>query len=206
MRNSLKKIALACAATLALSVMSVSAADLAKDTDYTYDATAGTVSVVTDSSAISNLTSGQYTVLIYEKTETTDETNILDSEIVYINQAAKEALGDEFVGMGLKNGLEDGKTYVMKIGGTNVAASGILKAEFTVGDDGSVIMLGDANLDNSVDTTDAAYIIQNFLGSRTLEGDALAAADASQDGEVDTTDAAYVIQDFLGSRTLNPEA
>lgn len=195
----LKKIALGCAA-MALSVMMSTSAFAAVTAEYAKDDAAGTVT-------LSNLAgvTGEYTVLIIDVTgedgaaDYSKETDVAQGDIMYINQGA-----DLTDAMGLKNGLEEGHTYVLKVGGTDIAVDGIYRAEFTVGDEGNAILLGDASQDGTVDTTDAGYIIQKYLDARTLEGDALKAADASGDGSVDTTDAGYVIQDYLDARELNP--
>lgn len=211
--KSLKKIALGCAATMALSVAlsaSAFAADLVADTDYAYDVETGTVTV-NNSETVAALTDGEYTVLIIDVTGldaagiTAKEAAITGDDILYINQS--DDVETDFAIMGLKNGLTEGNTYLMKIGGTNVAADGILRATFTVGgEDEPAVIIGDVTGEGDIDPTDAAYVIQTYLGARTLTGNALTAANADKDaeGNIDPTDAAYIIQDYLGARTLNP--
>lgn len=203
MRKSLKKIALGCAATMALSVVMSASAFAADITSaVTFDKDAGTVTVDTTNADVAALTEGQYTILIFESTA--DETNLTADDIMYINQDAKSGIATTFAGMGMKNGLQEGKTYVLKMGGENVAASGILRAEFTI-ENGKVVMLGDVTGDSIINSTDAGYVIQHYLEARVLTGDALVAADANKDGNINSTDAGYIIQHYLEARNLNPE-
>lgn len=207
MRKSLKKIALGCAATMALSVVmsaSAFAADLVKETDFTYDKDAGTVSVLA-SDTVKALTTGQYTVLIYDLSkEGIDETALTGDDIEYINQdAADKIVSDDeagtgtFENMGLRNQLIDGHTYVMKIGGENVAAEGILRAEFTI-ENGQVVMLGDVTGDGQIQADDSGAILNHVVSLAILEGDALAAADVTKDGAVQADDAGAILNYVVG--------
>lgn len=205
MRKSLKKIALGCAATMALSVVmsaSAFAADLVKETDFTYDKDAGTVSVLA-SDTVKALTTGQYTVLIYDLSkEGIDETALTGDDIEYINQdAADKIVSDNgtgtFENMGLRNQLIDGHTYVMKIGGENVAAEGILRAEFEI-KNGQVVMLGDVTGEGDIDAFDAAAILEHYVGITPLAQEKYAAADVTGEGDIDAFDAAAVLEHYVG--------
>ena len=69
-------------------------------------------------------------------------------------------------------------------------------AELTPGD-GALpknVVIGDANGDGKVDTTDARLILQHAVGKIQLDIAILPQADADGNGEVDTTDARLVLQ------------
>ena len=55
------------------------------------------------------------------------------------------------------------------------------------------VILGDVNGDESIDTTDAYYIVMFYNEMMDLTDAQLAAADVNGDGEVDTTDAYYIV-------------
>lgn len=196
MRKSLKKIALGCAATMALSVVMSASAFAADITSaVTFDKDAGTVTVDTTNADVAALTEGQYTILIFESTA--DETNLTADDIMYINQDAKSGIATTFAGMGMKNGLQEGKTYILKMGGENVAASGILRAEFTI-EDGKVVMLGDVTGDGQIQADDSGAILNHVVSLAILEGDALAAADVTKDGAVQADDAGAILNYVVG--------
>lgn len=192
MRKSLKKIALGCAATMALSVVMSASAFAADITSaVTFDKDAGTVTVDTTNADVAALTEGQYTILIFESTA--DETNLTADDIMYINQDAKSGIATTFAGMGMKNGLQDNKTYVLKMGGENVAASGILRAEFTI-ENGKVIMLGDPTGNGIINSEDAIAILKHSAEIELLTGDAFTAADVVKNNIVNSEDAIAVLK------------
>lgn len=196
MRKSLKKIALGCAATMALSVVMSASAFAADITSaVTFNKDAGTVTVDTTNADVAALTEGQYTILIFESTA--DETNLTADDIMYINQDAKSGIATTFAGMGMKNGLQDNKTYVLKMGGENVAASGILRAEFEI-KNGQVVMLGDVTGDGQIQADDSGAILNHVVSLAILEGDALAAADVTKDGAVQADDAGAILNYVVG--------
>lgn len=187
----LKKIALGCAA-MALSVMMSTSAFAAVTAEYAKDDAAGTVT-------LSNLAgvTGEYTVLIIDVTgedgaaDYSKETAIDQNDIMYINQGA-----DLTDAMGLKNGLEDGHTYVLKVGGTDIAADGIYRAEFTVG--GDDILLGDVSGEGDIDFIDAGMILNYEVGLETLTDAQAAAGDVSDDGSADFVDAGMILNYEVG--------
>ena len=200
MRKALRKIALGCAAAMSLSaVLSASAfaADLVKDTDFTVDSAAGTVSV-TESFA-SGKDAGQYTVLIYKNGEGVDDTNLQAEQILYINQDALEAIANgentgTFQNMGLKT-MDDGE-YTIKIGGD--ALEEIFVGTFTVGGGGTEIILGDVTGEGDIDAFDAAAILEHYVGITPLSKEKYAAADVTGEGDIDAFDAAAVLEHYVG--------
>ena len=56
-------------------------------------------------------------------------------------------------------------------------------------------MLGDVSEDGAVDTKDALWILQAFLGDRSVDEEV---ADVNFDNAVDTGDALRVLQYFVG--------
>ncbi len=196
MRKALRKIALGCAAAMSLSaVLSASAfaADLVKDTDFTVDSAAGTVSV-TESFA-SDKDAGQYTVLIYKNGEGVDDTNLQAEQILYINQDALEAIANgentgTFQNMGLKT-MDDGE-YTIKIGGD--ALEEIFVGTFTVGGGGTTIMIGDPTGNKIINGEDAIAILKHAAEIETLEGDAFTAADVIKNNIVNGEDAIAVLK------------
>ena len=53
---------------------------------------------------------------------------------------------------------------------------------------------GDVDGSGEIDTTDALWALQAFVGSRTLDEKAMAAADVNIDGIIDTSDALAILQ------------
>lgn len=200
MRKALRKIALGCAAAMSLSaVLSASAfaADLVKDTDFTVDSAAGTVSV-TESFA-SGKDAGQYTVLIYKNGEGVDDTNLQAEQILYINQDALEAIANgentgTFQNMGLKT-MDDGE-YTIKIGGD--ALEEIFVGTFTVGGGGTEITLGDVTGDGEIKADDSGAILNHVVSLITLTGNELKAADTTKDGDVKADDAGAILNYVVG--------
>lgn len=201
MKKSLRNFVLACTATVAVSLAlatSAFAADGFNITgDITYDQAAGTVTVSSDFLGTLN---GQTTILIYE--DGADPANLTADQILYINQDDVSTGADTFADMGLKGGLTENTTYVVRMGGENVS-EGIYEGTFKVGE-GEVHLypLGDADLSGSVTSADAGEIISHDLGLKTLEGEALECADADRSGSVTSADAGEVISHDLGLKTL----
>lgn len=196
MKKSLRNFVLACTATAAVSLAlatSAFAADFPAGS-LTYDQAAGTVTVA---GTVFESLSGQTTILIYDKA-VENPAELTGDQILYINQDdAKNTT--TFAGMGLKGGLQEGKTYVVKIGGENIDADGILVGEVTVGEGGGITYkLGDVNNDEAIDGQDASLILQDFLSISKLEGPGAVAADVNVDTAIDGQDASLVLQDFLG--------
>lgn len=195
MKKSLRNFVLACTATAAVSLALATSAFAADfpDGSLTYDQAAGTVTVA---GTVFESLSGQTTILIYDKA-VENPAELTGDQILYINQ--DDATNTTtFAGMGLKGGLQEGKTYVVKIGGENMP-DGILVGEVTVGEGGEITYkLGDVNNDEAIDGQDASLILQDFLSISKLEGPGAVAADVNVDTAIDGQDASLVLQDFLG--------
>lgn len=203
MKKSLRNFVLACTATAAVSLAlatSAFAADGFNITeDITYDQAAGTASV--DTGFIQSL-GGQVTILIYEDSVDVDPANLTADQILYINQDTSDTEDGlkTFVGMGLKNGLEANKTYVVKIGGENVT-EGIYEGKFTVGEDGEII-LGDVTGDENINLSDFSAIVNHYLGIAILEGNQFKAGDVNKDNVINLSDSSVVINYYLGIGTI----
>lgn len=200
MKKSLRNFVLACTATAAVSLAlatSAFAADFPAGS-LTYDQAAGTVTVA---STVFESLSGQTTILIYDKA-VANPAELTADDILYINQ--DDATNTTtFAGMGLKGGLQEGKTYVVKIGGENIDADGILVGEVTVGEGGAIkVQLGDVNGDTTVNVSDINPVIQHILGSAVLTGENFAAADTNTDTAVNVSDINPIIQHILGAAPL----
>lgn len=199
MKKSLRNFVLACTATAAVSLAlatSAFAADFPAGS-LTYDQAAGTVTVA---STVFESLSGQTTILIYDKA-VENPAELTGDQILYINQD-DAANTTTFAGMGLKGGLQEGKTYVVKIGGENMP-NGILVGEVTVGEGGAIkVQLGDVNGDTFIDVSDINPVIQHILGAAVLTGKDFVAADTATDGIVDVSDINPIIQHILGAAPL----
>lgn len=199
MKKSLRNFVLACTATAAVSLALATSAFAADfpDGSLTYDQAAGTVTVA---GTVFESLSGQTTILIYDKA-VENPAELTGDQILYINQ--DDATNTTtFAGMGLKGGLQEGKTYVVKIGGENMP-DGILVGEVTVGEGGAIkVQLGDVNGDTFVDVSDINPVIQHILGAAVLTGKDFAAADTATDGIVDISDVNPIIQHILGAAPL----
>lgn len=169
MKKSLRNFVLACTATAAVSLAlatSAFAADGFNITDdITYNQAAGTASV--DTGFIQSL-GGQVTILIYEDSVDVDPANLTADQILYINQDTSDTEDGlkTFVGMGLKNGLEANKTYVVKIGGENVT-EGIYEGKFKVGEggEGTVYITGDVDGNGDITIDDVTTTLDKILGN-----------------------------------------
>ena len=66
------------------------------------------------------------------------------------------------------------------------------------------VKYGDVDGNGTIDSTDALWALQAFVGSRTLDEAAAKAADVNLDGVVDTSDALAILQYFVQLRTELP--
>lgn len=67
-----------------------------------------------------------------------------------------------------------------------------------------VIRYGYINEDDNIDATDALWILQSFVGLRTLDEEVKPSADVNLDGAIDASDALCVLQYYVGLRTELP--
>ena len=200
MKKSLRNFVLACTATAAVSLAlatSAFAADFPAGS-LTYDQAAGTVTVA---GTVFERLSGQTTILIYDKA-VENPAELTGDQILYINQD-DAANTTTFAGMGLKGGLQEGKTYVVKIGGENIDADGILVGEVTVGEGGEIeFTKGDVDDNEKIDSLDASMVIDFFTGAGTLTDTQKKAADVDENSKVDSLDAAAIIDHFTGAQLI----
>lgn len=205
MKKSLKKFLVACAAvttvTLACAASAFAADTYSSVGDIIKSFDGAKVSIDMSKVAVSGTpVTGQLTILILDKDAV--ETAVVAEKILYIDQGDSLANG-LFQGMGLK--LATGTTalpvgeYLVKIGGENVAESGIFKGTLKVTAGGEVeFTLGDVNDDEFIDTEDATMILRNFLSLVEFTPTQTLAADVNKDAFVDTEDATLVLRHFLG--------
>ena len=195
----MKKLFLTCAAVVGISAVFAANAFAADPivNDAGFSKTEGTYSVKSDLSAYT----GQMTILIIPESIYTGNAEIKDSDIYYIDQTAAGA--GIFQNVGILGGttLKEGTSYIVKIGGENIAESGIIVEKFTVAKTatGTEItrLYGDVNGDEFVDTDDAIEIICYEIGLDSAFDDGASwretAGDVNMDEFVDTDDAIEII-------------
>lgn len=161
----MKKLFLTCAAVVGISAVFAANAFAADPivNDAGFSKTEGTYSVKSDLSAYT----GQMTILIIPESIYTSNAEIKDEDIYYIDQTAAPASGSKiFQSVGILGGttLKEGTSYIVKIGGENIAESGIIVEKFTVGGGAPTYYYGDVNLSGGYpDLDDAGEIISYVL-------------------------------------------
>ena len=201
----MKKLFLTCAAVVGISAVFAANAFAAEtnviENDAGFSKTDGTYSVKSDLSAYT----GQMTILIIPESIYTSNATIEDKDIYYIDQTAAPASGSKiFQSVGILGGttLKEGTSYIVKIGGENIAESGIIVEKFTVGGGtihsrikGDVIgsVAGEINID------DVVASLQISLKMGTWDSDQLYAADVvgSVEGDINIDDVVAVLQRSL---------
>ena len=172
----MKKLFLTCAAVVGISAVFAANAFAADPVENNagFDKGAGTYSVKTDLSAYT----GQMTILIIPESIYTSNAEIKDSDIYYIDQTAAPASGSKiFQSVGILGGttLKEGTSYIVKIGGENIAESGIIVEKFTVAKTATgtetEIIWGDVNTENGVELGDVNAIVHYILGTADTFGD-----------------------------------
>ena len=166
----MKKLFLTCAAVVGISAVfaaNVFAADPIVN-DAGFSKTEGTYSVKSDLSAYT----GQMTILIIPEDVYNNNTTINDSDIYYIDQAAAPASGSKiFQSVGILGGttLKEGTSYIVKIGGENIAESGIIVEKFTVAKTatGTEYKVGDVDGNGSITIGDVTTLIDKVLNKIT---------------------------------------
>ena len=200
----MKKLFLTCAAVVGISAVFAANAFAADPivNDAGFSKTEGTYSVKSDLSAYT----GQMTILIIPEDVYNNNTTINDSDIYYIDQAAAPASGSKiFQSVGILGGttLKEGTSYIVKIGGENIAESGIIVEKFTVGGGAPTYILGDANLDKSINMADANAILNDFMGySAITDATARLAADVNLDKSINMADANAILNHFMGYASI----
>lgn len=118
-------------------------------------------------------------------------------DIVYIDQKTAEGTSVSFTVY-----PKELKTQAYYVYMSSNASSGItaLQKVGTYTAEGPAYTLGDVNANGSVDTTDAVWVLQNYVGSRQLDDTQKLAADVNVDNTINTTDAVWILQRYVGSR------
>lgn len=196
------KLLLTCTAIAGISAAFAVAANAEIVTNNTYDKTAGTVSVATD---LKGYAGDQMTVIVIpEKAYTSN--SIADADILYIDQEAAKADAAIFQGMGVKGGKLDPGTYYIKVGGTNIAADGIIVEKIVVAADGKVYHYGDVNGDNDITINDALEIAKYYNYAESVFDDEAAwritAADVNEDKDVTINDALEIAKYYNYSESV----
>ena len=197
----MKKLFLTCAAVVGISAVFAANAFAADPivNDAGFDKEKGTYSVAAD---LSNQT-GQMTILIIPESIYTSNAEIKDTDIYYIDQTAAGA--GIFQNVGILGGttLKENTSYIVKIGGENIAESGIIVEKFTVGGGAPTYILGDANLDKSINMADANAILNDFMGySAITDATARLAADVNLDKSINMADANAILNHFMGYASI----
>ncbi len=120
----------------------------------------------------------EMTLLILK--EGTDEANVTNDDILYIDQVTEGTEG-AFTGMGLKTDIALAVTeadgHIVKLGykdstGTfRIAEGNILVTAATEEDTGITVLWGDIDVSGKVDVTDASVIVDKLLGGTSKYGD-----------------------------------
>ena len=190
----IRKLLLTCTAIAGISAAFAVAANAEPITNNTYDKTAGTVSVASD---LTGYAGDQMTVIVIPESAYESAT-IADTDILYIDQDAAKADGAIFQGMGLKGGttLPDGDYYI-KVGGTNIAADGIIVEKITIASE-PTYKLGDVNEDGDIRSNDASLVLDHVVGLAELTGTPALAADVNKDGDIRSNDASLILDYVVG--------
>lgn len=140
-------------------------------------------------------TGKEYLVLATSEEVTPD--SLTDKNIVYIDQKTAEGTSVSFTVY-----PKELKTQTYYVYMSSNATSGIqaLTQVGTYTAEGPAYTLGDVNANGSVDTTDAVWVLQNYVGSRQLDDTQKLAADVNVDKTINTTDAVWILQRYVGSR------
>lgn len=189
----IRKLLLTCTAIAGISAAFAVAANAEIVTNNTYDKTAGTVSVATD---LKGYAGDQMTVIVIPESAYTSN-SIADADILYIDQEAAKADAAIFQGMGVKGGKLDPGTYYIKVGGTNIAADGIIVEKIVVAADGKIYLYGDVDEDSEVTINDALEIVNFYNYNESVFDDEaewrLVAGDVDEDSEVSINDALEIV-------------
>lgn len=140
---------------------------------------------------------GKEYLVLATKAEVTDVTKLDADSIVYIDQKTAGSGGVSFTVYPKE--LKTGTYYVYM---SSNASSGVqaLTEVGTYTVEGPAYTPGDVNANGSVDTTDAVWVLQNYVGSRQLDDTQKLAADVNVDNTINTTDAVWILQRYVGSR------
>ena len=209
MRKALEKIALGCAATMALSAVLSASAFAATGTDSTssisFDSEKGAISF-TETFLTAIAEKGETTVLVYGNV--VSDTDIQADEIEYINQDDAKTTST-FTDMGLRNGIQTGITYTVKVGGEQISEEGIQVFTFKIDEGGQTVtfMWGDVDQSGGVDALDASAIVDSMIGGTKTYGnytiaenvnDTVIWGDVDTSGGVDALDASAIVDSMIG--------
>lgn len=189
----IRKLLLTCTAIAGISAAFAVAANAEIVTNNTYDKTAGTVSVATD---LKGYAGDQMTVIVIPESAYTSN-SIADADILYIDQEAAKADSNIFQGMGVKGGKLDPGTYYIKVGGTNIAADGIIVEKITIASE-PTYKLGDVNEDGDIRSNDSSLVLNHVVGLTELTGTPALAADVNKDGDIRLNDASQILNYVVG--------
>ena len=128
-----------------------------------------------------------------------DDAEPTGKNLKYINQVTSD--GGSVVFDVYPSELVSGKTYYVSMS-SNAESSdskGLVNiASFKYFES---FTLGDVNDDGSIDSTDARWALQHYVGLRTLDSTQFLAADVNFDNLVDSSDARMILQYYVGLRT-----
>ncbi len=194
----IRKLLLTCTAIAGLSAAFAVAANAA-----TYNKTNGTVSFEGD---LTSYAGDQMTViLIPESAYKNLQNGLADKDILYIDQDAAKADSKIFQDMGVKGGKLDPGTYYLRVGGTNIAADGILEETVVVAADGKVYHYGNLVGEyvdwQSIDNDDVKEILKLQVGKDSVFDDYFNGDDADLDAWIWT--AANLVGDLTDWQSIN---
>ena len=139
------------------------------------------------------------------------EVQLSQKDFVYTGKAIKPTISLK----SSKGKLTEGKDFTVSyesntnVGTGYVVAKGIGAYTGTVRTPFSIIdpknfkfLLGDVNLDGSVNVTDIALVASHIKGIKALTGDSLKAADVDLSGQINVTDIAMIASHIKGIKAL----
>jgi len=128
-------------------------------------------------------TSGQYMVFVLKAGETPTKDNI-----VYINQDAADGSKILFSNV-YPSTLSNGETYNIYLSNSTLGYKKVASFKYF-----EPYMLGDVDLNGTVNAIDAGLILQKVVQIVTLDSTQLKAGDVNKDGNVNAIDAGYILQ------------
>lgn len=71
--------------------------------------------------------------------------------------------------------------------------------ELTIGEEEADLLIGDVNMDGTIDTQDANLVVSYYYGSEELTEQQLKLADVDGNGTIDTQDANLIVSYYYGT-------
>lgn len=95
---------------------------------------------------------------------------------------------------------EDGTAMTAGVASTTPSVT----LELTIGEDAEDLLIGDVNMDGTIDTQDANLVVSYYYGSEELTEQQLKLADVDGNGTIDTQDANLIVSYYYGTIDVFP--